>query len=412
MTPDRHAWWTALPLVVAACGTASSGSGGGAPDARDGGPPIADDAGPDASDDAEAGAGSLVTIPLTACVPYVFSAEVTLGGSQDFQLILDTGSTTLAVAALGCATCTSAGVESLYVPGPTAVDQKMAATAMYGAIDPSGWSGEIYQDWVGTSSSKEMARVNLVAIGSQSAFLVGQCGPGPAAGVLGFGTSAIETTGTNGFFDDAVAAGKVPDVFATRMCPGGGTLWLGGYDPAFTTAPPVYAPMTAKGWYTVGLQSIAVLGTTIPIPTGTYTSTMLDTGSSGSSIPPAAFSALATALAGSPAFTAIFGTDTSTFLSGTTCVGTSQTKAQLDASLPSLTLTFGSSPSVTAPAAATESYLLEYEGKWCPAIVSRAPDSDFAGIAAILGAPMLASNVVVFDRANARVGFAPHTPCP
>jgi hypothetical protein len=90
-----------------------------------------------------------------------------------------------------------------------------------------------------------------------------------------------------------------------------------------------------------------------------------------------------------------------------------QTKAQLDAALPPLTMTFGSSPGVTAQATATESYLLTYgDGKWCPAIVSRAPDADFPGIAAILGAPMLASNVVIFDRANARVGFAPHTACP
>jgi hypothetical protein len=398
-----------LPFALAACGSAKT-----ADQSADGGDVDGEvDAGSDGSAEAGPDAGSLVAIPLTACVPNVYSAEVTLGGSQDFQLILDTGSTTLAVAALGCASCTAAGVETLYVPGPTAVDHKVAVSAMYGAIDPSGWSGDIVEDWVGTGASPEMARVDLVAINQQSQFLVGTCGVGPPEGVLGFATSAIETPGTNGFFDEVVAAGKVPDVFATRMCPTGGTLWLGGYDPAFTAAPPVYTPMSTPGWYTVGLASLAVAGTTVPVPSGSYTSTMLDTGSSGSSLSPATFSVLTGAIAASPAFSTVFGAAASSFFSGTTCMALPQTKAQLDAALPPLTMTFGSSPGVTAQATATESYLLTYgDGKWCPAIVSRAPDADFPGIAAILGAPMLASNVVIFDRANARVGFAPHTACP
>jgi hypothetical protein len=86
----------------------------------------------------------------------------------------------------------------------------------------------------------------------------------------------------------------------------------------------------------------------------------------------------------------------------------SQTKAALDAALPSLTLTFGTSPSVSATATATESYLLTPGGGlWCPAMNSRAPTPSFQNIAAILGAPILASNVVILDRANHRIGFAP-----
>jgi hypothetical protein len=52
------------------------------------------------------------------------------------------------------------------------------------------------------------------------------------------------------------------------------------------------------------------------------------------------------------------------------------------------------------------------EGQWCPAMTSRTPSASFQDIAAILGAPVLRSNVVIFDRANHRVGFAPHTACP
>jgi hypothetical protein len=45
-------------------------------------------------------------------------------------------------------------------------------------------------------------------------------------------------------------------------------------------------------------------------------------------------------------------------------------------------------------------------------MTSRTPSASFQDIAAILGAPILRSNVVIFDRANHRVGFAPHTACP
>jgi hypothetical protein len=405
----------AWPLAIAACGTASSGtSGSSSADGGDGASTIAGDAAAGTDAPAEADAGGLVVIPLTACNPSVYAADMTIGGSQDFHLYLDTGSTTLAVAGLGCATCSAAGVETLYQPGTTAVDQKVAASAMYGAIDPSGWSGEIYEDWVGVSAAPELARVKLAEITQQAQFLVGTCGPtGTPEGVIGFAGSTIETTGTNGFFDQVVAGGKVADVFATRLCQTGGMLWLGGYDPAFTTAPPVYTPMAMAGFYTVDLASIAVAGTTVAIPTGAYTGTILDTGSSGSSVSPAAFSALNAAIAGSPAFSTIFGASASSFLSGNSCMSLTQTKAELDAALPPLTLTFGSSPGVSAQASATESYLLTHGGgEWCPAITSRAPDAAFAGIAAILGAPMLVSNVVIFDRANQRVGFAPHAPCP
>jgi hypothetical protein len=166
--------------------------------------------------------------------------------------------------------------------------------------------------------------------------------------------------------------------------------------------------------YTVSLASIAVLGTTVPVPTGSYTASLLDTGSSISSLSPAAYDALTSAIAASPAFSEIFGAGASSFFASSgSCVTLSQTKDALDATLPPLTLTFGSSPAVTVQASATESYLLTPGGgQWCPAMTSRAPSASFEDIAAILGAPILRSNVVIFDRANQRVGFAPHTACP
>jgi hypothetical protein len=402
----------AVPLAVLACSSSEP---------RGTSPPIVSDDAASGMDGTSGGdAGSLVTIPLTACNPAVYSAAMTIGGSQTFQLLLDTGSTTLGVAAVGCTSCVDAGVSNLYQPGPTAVDEHVAVDAGYGALSASGWSGEIYKDWVGTGASPRMGEVTFGAIAQEQAFLVGTCGPGgPPQGVVGFAQGALALPGTNGFFDQVVAGRAVPNVFATELCTDGGTLWLGGYDQTAATAPPVYTPMvllqgTGQAVYTVNLAAIAVLGTTIPIASSSFPGTFLDTGASIWSVPPAALSSLGSTIASSPAFTSIFGAAPTFFSSIDNHVTLTQTKAELDAALPPLTLTFGSSPAVSVQAVATESYLVTYGGgDWYPAMTSRTPDnSTYPGIAAILGPPILRSNIVIFDRANKRIGFAPHAACP
>jgi hypothetical protein len=82
------------------------------------------------------------------------------------------------------------------------------------------------------------------------------------------------------------------------------------------------------------------------------------------------FDEVVAAISASPAFATVFGSAASTFFSGNDCVTLPQIKAQLDAALPPLTLTFGLGTSVSAQATATE------------------------------------------YRASQRVGFAPHTASP
>ena len=72
--------------------------------------------------------------------------------------------------------------------------------------------------------------------------------------------------------------------------------------------------------------------------------------------------------------------------------------------LPPLTLSFGTTPAVAVKAVATESYLVSYgDGSWCPALLSY-PSSPSFPFDAVLGSPVLLSNVVIFDRAHHRVG--------
>jgi hypothetical protein len=364
-----------------------------------------DDGGPDGGD-------PYVTIPLSSCIPSTYTAAVTIGGSQAFQLAIDTGSTTLGVASAHCSSCS--GVTPLYDPGSSAVDEGQQATSQY---ETGQWSGEVYEDSV-AAGSEAATKLRLVAIDSQSKFFVPtQCDStsGGYQGVLGLGPPAAALTGTDGYLDRLVAAGQVPNVFAMWLCDAGGTLWLGGWDPAATAAPPVYTPALSAlhgFYYAVDLAAIAVGDTRVPVPTGQFTDSVIDAGSSAFVLPPSAFDAVTAAIAGSPGFVSAFGrTGASWFSRLDNCRDLSHTKAELDALLPPLELVFGDSPSTNVQAAATESYLLPYKGQWCPALYSLDPSRDFP-VAAIIGSPALRSNVVIVDRANKQIGFAPHVGCP
>jgi hypothetical protein len=382
--------------------------------------PGLDAGGTDAGSDAGTDAGGLVAVPLAVCVPRAYTAPVFIGGAGPFQLLVDTGSATLAVAGQGCAECAAAGASRLYDPGSSAVDEDAGASAMYGALAPSGWTGDVWEDTVAIGTPAASARVRLVDIQQETSFLVGHCGPAGATpdGVVGFQPSASATTGTNAFVDQLAATGALPDVFATRLCSSGGTLWLGGYDPVFASGAPQYTPMFPSYFsayvYTVDLESIAIDGGSIPVPSGVYTATLLDTGSDITSVPPAVFDALISRLTSDSSFVQVFGANAATFFTNpNACVSLSQTAAELDAALPPLTLQLGTSPGISVTAPATQSYLqTPGGGQWCPAITSRAPSPNFQSIAAILGGPLLGANIVVFDRVHQRVGFVPQVACP
>ncbi|HEX8790443.1 MAG TPA: pepsin-like aspartic protease [Polyangiaceae bacterium] len=412
-------------LGTAGCG-GSEGTNNSASNEPDSGQPSTGDAAVDAHGDArvehdaaseageDAGPTGVVSVPLSSCVPTVYTLPGTIGGSQMFQLVLDTGSTSLGVAGMGCS---CGGVSPVYTPGPTAVDQKQMASSQFGS---GSWSGEIYQDSVALGSS-QTAPTKLVSIASQTSFfepLMCDSKSGGMQGLVGFGPSAAAVSGTNGFFDQYVATNHVPDVFATELCETTGTLWLGGFDATATTAAPQYTPLAADVsstyYYTVNLASITVGGTTVPVGSGgQLPDSVVDTGTSVFILNANAYNGLTAALEGDAMFKQLFG---ATFFpavnsQNTACQTLSQTKAQLDAALPELTLTFGSNPGVSVKAVATESYLFNYGGQWCSSLFGA--DSNTIGpLAGIMGSPVLRSNVVIFDRAQKRIGFAPHAPCP
>ena len=405
-------------LAASACGgsTASpnespgdGGAEGALGDGAGGTPDAASDGGGQQGGDAGSG---LAAIPLYSCsldgIAYTVGATI---GSQQFQLTLDTGSGTLGVASSSCSGCS---VTPEYTPGSTAVDQKKTASSTYVS---GSWSGEIYKDDVSLPPGASTL-LDFVAIDTQSMFfqpIPCDSKSGSMQGIVGFAPPAAALAGTTGLMDQMVASQKVPDVFATKLCDTGGSLWLGGYDPAATTGAVQYTPFQPQffdaGYYGVNLVSIEVNGMTVPIASAQYADSLVDTGTSIFALGTTAYDALIAAIGSDAAFTKTFG-GASFFTAQQPCVATSATKATLDATMPALTLTFGSGPAITVHATATESYLFSYMGQgWCSAIQGF-PSGPNAPVAALMGAPILRSNVLVFDRAQKRLGFAPHTACP
>jgi hypothetical protein len=223
--------------------------------------------------------------------------------------------------------------------------------------------------------------------------------------------------GPHSFFAQLVAAAGIPAVFTTYLCPTSGTLWLGGYDPAFMTAEPQYTPSSgpySAYYHTANLASITVENTTVPVASQQYAETVLDTGTSAFVLGTAAYTALTAAIEANAQFVQIFGTSFFPAANSNTrpCANAAHSKADLDAALPALTLTFGSDASLEVQAPATESYLFARGAQWCSALIGMDQGATTFPLASIMGSPVLRASVVVFDRANMRIGFAPHVPCP
>jgi hypothetical protein len=88
------------------------------------------------------------------------------------------------------------------------------------------------------------------------------------------------------------------------------------------------------------------------------------------------------------------------------------TKAQIDAALPALALSFGTAPGLTVQVPPSESYLMQYGPYgWCSTMIA-VPSGQQFPLAAIMGAPFMRSFITIYDRANGQIGFAPHTACP
>jgi hypothetical protein len=194
-----------LGLGAAACSAAAPGSsylGGGA-------------ASTDSDSVAPAG---VVTVLLARCAAPVISAlgvngpiytaKVTLGGSQTFDMLVDTGSPEMLVASSSCNDCT--GVSPLFTPGTSAVDLHRTDSMIYGAGE---LAGELYTESAQVGGAPTVP-VNLLAVTNSAGFFGSQnvlCDSDQ--GILGLATPL---SGESDYFEQLVGLRGVPDIIRGR----------------------------------------------------------------------------------------------------------------------------------------------------------------------------------------------------
>jgi hypothetical protein len=348
--------------------------------------------------------GPPITAPLSGCPRLGYMTPVTIGASTSFQLLIDTGSSTTAVASRACTDCSM--ISPLYNPGAAATNDKATASTTYG--DGSGWSGSVYKDSVRIDAVSTAVPLNFVAIDNQSGFFrstdcSGAPMPDADQGILGLGPSDLEAPGTDAFVPAFSKAISVPALFSVELCSTSGTLTIGDYPPDLPA--PDYTPVVISNYYGVNLSQVDLGQTTIGTGTATFGAVVVDTGTGAIGMPQALFNAFAEALQADPVYKQLSGDSPDWFAAGS-CIGA--TEAQINA-LPEMTFTFpdGSGGTFALKRPALNSYILPFPQNdtisYCTGI--------FVVPQMILGAPVMTDLVTVFDIQNRRIGFIQQSSC-
>jgi len=331
-----------------------------------------------------------------------YTVNVTVGGAQSFDVTVDTGSTTLAIAAAACGgQCT--GVTPLWTPDSTATATGGSASSEY--FDGTSWSGPVYSDSVGvTGDPNVVPKMKFAAISSQNGFFRPD---EPAEGILGFGSTPLAIPGTDSYVSERVD-NQFPSVFAFQLCPENGTLWFGGADKTHEVSDEQYTALAAiddnQPFYLFDVASASLDGHDL----GFAEPAVPDTGTTMMVLESATYNALVSAIENSDGWKSTFGAEP--FPTLQCSATTSHSKNEIDAALPQLQITVkdldGKPFTLSLPA--TSSYLLQMGTSYCSDIADGG--QDLGGIT-ILGDAFMRSFITVYDTENMKIGFAPQKNC-
>ena len=385
-----------LSLVLAACGGDDHAA---MPDA------------PAGMVDAPAGPGSGVyAIPLTTPDQSFWGPQLTIG-TQSFMMDLDTGSTTIGVAAMGCTQCT--GVSPLYAAGSGATDTHQTASTSY--ADGSSWSGEIISDVVGFGHGAPTEMTKIVSISTQTMFFDSS---NVYQGILGMGGAANAEPNTDSWFDLATA-GVLTGVMAFELCSNGGTMWLGGFDATHAQGAMQYTPLYPVGnsqpFYAIDITGMKLGDTVVGTGAAAFQQPVVDTGTTLFYLPTGIEMATINALNASAGFKALFGANAmvkddpnGTGIGCVTKAGV--TPDMVDAMLPPMTLTMpakGGGADITLTVKALESYMIDTgNGQYCLGIGDGGTQD-----ATTMGDVIMQAFVTVIDVKNGQVGWALDAGC-
>lgn len=203
-----------------------------------------------------------------------YYGAITIGTPpQPFDVIFDTGSSNLWVAADNCSV--SCGLHKRYTPAKssTYTPDGRKFNIDYASGPVSGWVEDDVVVVGGLQYNTSFAMVDD-ASGLGLAFLIGQFD-----GILGLAFESISVDGLPPFFQDLVTSGVLDEnVFAFYLETDGqaGELELGGLDPAHYSGSITKIPVTSETYWETALDSMTLNGA----PITNVTKAVFDTGTS------------------------------------------------------------------------------------------------------------------------------------
>ena len=362
----------------------------------------------------------LAALKVDGCVSSAFFAPMTLGG-KPFSLLVDSGSSTTAVASAQCPNCL---VSPTYTPTESASANR---TAKGSYADQTGWEGKIYLEsaMAGNNGTPLSPAINmrLAAITKDAdpnnPFFTGStCGPTYDAnayqGILGLGPTDLLLPYTDSFMDQLGFMGMpIYDAFAVNLCDVGGQMWFGGFNPAAMAQAPNYTPMVTRNpegtYYAVAIDDLIIGSTSVGLASEALGPAIIDTGTGAYGMSQEAYDATTALITADANFLAHF---PKSFFKDDLCVASNlgASPAAIDAALPTLTLAMPSGGvlgGMQVNMAATQSYLQpQSDGstvRYCSTLAKTGTT--------IFGSAFMRSQVLIFDRENGQVGFAPQTTC-
>jgi len=198
-----------------------------------------------------------------AWADYAVNATI---GHQTFQVIVDTGSSTFAVAAAPGEGCWE------YYTGPC---MHHSIAAYYGS---GNWTGDVCTGPEVTLAGLSAGSPLFAGIKTQDNFLMDCSKSNNPSGIISEGIVGMAyqelISGFDGvpLFDSVVQATGIPNIFSMQCCgwqggkAAGGQLVLGGVDSSLYTGEFQYTPITRHAWFCVNLVEAYVDGSELPPP--------------------------------------------------------------------------------------------------------------------------------------------------
>jgi len=343
-----------------------------------------------------------ITSPLSGCASNDFGVTVALGvPPQKFDMILDTGSTTLAVASSACGNC---GNGAEYTPGSSAAKTSGTISTTYG--DQSGWTADIYTDTVAIGPVAVSLTFGAIKTSNQFFSPQGcQTGtPSESRGIIGMGYPPLLESPSQSYIDTVIDSGLLDKgQFAIQMCDTTGNLWLGGYDPKYIRGGFSYTPIVLETYYVVTLSDLRFDGASLGYTANAFGEPIVDSGTSLFILPTNIYNTLVASITSNSNFLQFFPSDF--FSSGNCYTLPSHSPDSINQALPTMDIILGTGgQAIELTMTAVSSYILKaVDGGttyYCPGI---APTTDTL---TIMGWSVMNQYTVLFDRDNSQVGFA------